>query len=49
MSTFELWSKMIKGKVYSKDVAIKRVTAISPLLTDEEFQKLIELIQVTYN
>ena len=48
MNTFQLWEKMIKSKTYSKDVAIRRVTTIGPLLTDTEFEDLIDLISVTY-
>lgn len=48
MNTYDLWSKMIRGKVYTKEVAIRRVTTISPLLTDAEFEGLITLIQDTY-
>ena len=48
MNTYDLWSKMIKGKIYTKEVAIRRVTAISPLLSDGEFEALISLIQETY-
>lgn len=48
MSTFQLWEKMIKGKVYTKETAVKRVTVIGPLLTDTEFESLIELIDTTY-
>lgn len=48
MSTYELWEKMIKGKVYTKETAIKRVTVISPLLTDEEFEALVGLIGTVY-
>lgn len=48
MSTYELWEKMIKGKVYTKETATKRVTVIGPLLTDDEFESLIGLIDTTY-
>ena len=48
MNTYDLWEKMIKGKVYTKEVAIRRVTAIGPLLSDEEFTALVELINITY-
>lgn len=49
MSTYELWEKMIKGKVYTKDTAIKRVTIIGPLLNDAEFESLFSLIDTTYS
>lgn len=39
---------MIKGKVYTKEVAIRRVTAIGPLLSDEEFLALVDLVNETY-
>lgn len=48
MSTYELWEKMIKGKVYTKETAIKRVTIIGPLLNDDEFEALFLLIETTY-
>lgn len=48
MSTYELWKKMIKSKIYTRDAAIRRVSAISPLLTDEEYESLIALIQEVY-
>lgn len=48
MNTYELWEKMIKGKVYIKETAIKRVTVIGPLLSDTEFESLIALIDTTY-
>lgn len=48
MSTYELWEKMIKGKVYTRDTVIKRVTIIGPLLSDAEFEALISLIDTTY-
>ena len=48
MNTFQLWEKMIKSKTYSKDVAIRRVSVIGPLLTDKEFEDLVTLIETTY-
>lgn len=48
MSTYELWEKMIKGKVYTKETATNRVTMIGPLLTDDEFQSPVVLIGSVY-
>ncbi|QPQ35886.1 hypothetical protein [Lysinibacillus sp. JNUCC-52] len=48
MSTYELWEKMIKGKVYTKDTATKRVSMIGLLLSDDEFQSLVALIGTVY-
>lgn len=48
MNTYDLWAKMIRGKFYTKEVAIRRVTVISPLLSDGEFEALVILIQETY-
>ena len=48
MSTYELWEKMIKGKVYTKETALKRVTVMGPVFTDSEFEALIALIDTTY-
>lgn len=48
MNTYDLWAKMIRAEVHTKEVAIRRVTTISPLLTDGEFESLVELIQEVY-
>lgn len=50
MTPFELWKKMIEGKVYSKSAISTRVVTIHKVgqLNDEELSKLNELINLNY-
>ena len=50
MQPVDLWRKMINAKVYSKEVATKRVNAVYVVgqLSDEEYTELIELIEAKY-
>lgn len=50
MTPYLLWTKMIKGKVYSKEVVTTRVNTVYAVgqLNDEEYTELINLIETTY-
>lgn len=48
MNAYDLWMKMIKAQVYTKETAIKRVTVMGPNFTDEEFESLVTTINEVY-
>ena len=50
MKPFELWKKIIIGKVYTKEAATIRVNTVFVVgqLTPEEYTELIQLIEVKY-
>lgn len=50
MNAFNLWKKMIKGKIYTKEAVALRVNTVFAVgqLTPEEYTELIELIDITY-
>lgn len=48
MSTYELWIKIIKSRLYTKEVALKRVSVMGPNFTDTEFEALVDAVNETY-
>lgn len=50
MKTYDLWKKIIKGKVYNKEVVTIRVNTVFAVgqLTPEEYTDLINLIEEVY-
>lgn len=50
MQPIDLWRKMINAKVYTKEVALRRVNVVFAVgqLTEDEYTELIELIAVKY-
>lgn len=47
---YTLWAKMIRGKAYTKAVALQRVNIMymAGQFTDEEYTSLIEIINEVY-
>lgn len=50
MKPFELWRRMINGKVYTKEAVTTRVNTVFAVnqLTPEEYTDLIQLIEEKY-
>lgn len=50
MKPYELWKRMINGKVYSKEAVTTRVNTVFAVnqLTPEEYTELIQLIGDKY-
>ena len=50
MTPFQIWEKMIKAKVYFKQVVTIRVNTVYAVgqITDDEYTKLIQLIETIY-
>lgn len=50
MKPYDLWKKMINGKVYSKDAVTTRVNTVFAVgqLNDSEYTDLIQLIGEKY-
>ena len=50
MTPFEIWKKMIKTKVYTKEVVTTRVNVVYAVnqINDDEYTELIQLIETTY-
>lgn len=51
MKPFDLWKKMISGKVYSKEAVTVRVNTVFAVgqLSPDEYTELITLIETTYS
>lgn len=51
MKPYDLWTKMILGKVYTKDAVTRRVNTVYAVnqLNDDEYTELIQLIETTYS
>lgn len=50
MRPFDLWEKIIRGRVYTKEAATTRINTVYAVgqLTNEEYTSLINLIEQTY-
>lgn len=50
MKPYELWKRMINGKIYSKEAVTTRVNTVFAVgqLSPEEYTELIQLIETTY-
>lgn len=51
MTSFEVWKKVIKAKVYTKEVVIQRINVVFAVgqLTPDEYAELMNLIDDTYD
>ena len=51
MTPFEIWSKMIKAKAYTKVVVTTRINTVYAVgqINDDEYTELIQLIETTYD
>ena len=51
MTPFQIWKKMIRAKVYTKEIVTTRVNVVYAVgqINDEEYTELIQLINTVYD